>query len=231
LDVGGPTANMYGYECTKKLTVGSCTTKRCIFPKICDQLKVDHATQIDLLHRIRSLPGVKKVFVASGLRYDLVLADREHGLPYLRELTRHHVSGQLKIAPEHTDDKILQRMGKPSSHSLIEFKDLFDQLSAEAGKQQFLTYYFIAAYPGCSEEEMFGLRKFTATKLKIHPEQVQIFTPTPSTYASLMYYTETDPFTGQKLFVEKDTVGKERQKRVLTTKVSPAIPWRTRRGR
>jgi uncharacterized radical SAM protein YgiQ len=217
-DVGGPTANMYGYECAKKLSGGTCSTKRCIYPEVCSQLKVDHASQIELLRRIRSLHGVKKVFVASGLRYDLALADRKQGLSYLREVTRHHVSGQLKIAPEHTDDKVLKRMGKPSNAALLEFKGVFDRLSVDAGKPQFLTYYFIAAYPGCSEAEMSNLKKFTSIKLKISPEQVQIFTPTPSTYASLMYYTETDPFTGEKLFVEKEVGRKERQKRILTDK-------------
>ena len=230
LDVGGPTANMYGFECAKKLSAGACSGRRCLYPKICDQLKIDHTAQIELLQRIRALPGVRKVFVASGLRYDLVVADRKHGLSYLRELTRHHVSGQLKIAPEHTDPAVLRRMGKPSSESLLEFKGLFDKLSEQAGKQQFLTYYFIAAYPGCSESEMQRLKKFASLRLRIHPEQVQIFTPTPSTYASLMYYTEVDPFSGEKIFVEKETGRKERQKRILTGAVVKNPSVRVKRG-
>ncbi len=230
LDVGGPTANMYGFECAKKISSGACIGRRCLYPKICDQLKVDHTAQIELLQRIRALPGVRKVFVASGLRYDLVLADRKQGLPYLRELTRHHVSGQLKIAPEHTDPAVLRRMGKPSNESLLEFKGLFDRLSEQAGKKQFLTYYFIAAYPGCGEAEMLRLKKFASMRLRINPEQVQIFTPTPSTYASLMYYTELDPFSGEKIFVEKETGRKERQKRVLTGAGTKYTTIREKRG-
>jgi uncharacterized radical SAM protein YgiQ len=216
LDVGGPTANMYGIECAKKLRSGSCPQKRCLYPQVCDQLKIDHSQQIELLKELRRIPGIKRVFVASGIRYDMVLADRAHGRSYLREIVAHHVSGQMKVAPEHTDEKILGRMGKPGAQELLAFKEEFDRLNEESGRKQFLTYYFIAAYPGCSDAEMESLKKFASLKLKIHPEQVQIFTPTPSTYASLMYYTETDPFTGQKLFVEKDPFRKQRQKEILT---------------
>ncbi len=215
-DVGGPTANMYGFECAKKLKSGSCSRKRCLYPEVCDQLKIDHGKQIELLASLRRIPGIKKIFVSSGIRYDMVLADRKSGLPYLREVVRQHVSGQMKVAPEHVDDKILTRMGKPVTDSLLEFKEMFDQLNREAGKNQFLTYYFIAAYPGCSELEMQQVRHFASQRLKIHPEQVQVFTPTPSTYATLMYYTEMDPFTGEKLFVEKDPGKKDRQKRIIT---------------
>ena len=222
LDVGGPTANMYGFECAKKLKSGSCPGKRCLYPEICNQMKIDHSQQIDLLRSIRDLPGVKKVFIASGLRYDMVLADRKYGIPYLREVIRHHVSGQMKIAPEHSETSVLKRMGKPDNQTVLKFKALFDQYSQEAGKNQFLTYYFIAAYPGCSEAEMRQLKQFAGNRLNIQPEQVQIFTPTPSTYSSLMYYTETDPFSGEKLFVEKDVARKERQKQILTGKRNPS---------
>lgn len=217
-DVGGPTANMYGFECAKKLKSGACANKRCLYPEICNQLKVDHSQQIDLLQRLRQVKGVKKVFVASGVRYDMVLADTKHGRDYLRQVVRHHVSGQMKIAPEHTDNKVLRQMGKPGNDNLLRFKGMFEQMSAEAGKPQFLTYYLIAAHPGCSEEDMRRLRTFTSQKLNIHPEQVQVFTPTPSTYSSLMYYTEMDPFTGEKLFVEKESGRKERQKRIVVDK-------------
>ncbi len=225
-DVGGPTANMYGYECAKKLKSGVCSRKRCVFPEVCSQMKVDHTQQRDLLGKLRQIKGIKKVFVSSGIRYDLILSDREHGYAYLRDVVRHHVSGQMKVAPEHVDDSVLQRMGKPGSEALLQFKQMFDQLSKEAGKPQFLTYYLIAAYPGCSEAEMRRLKIFAAQKLHIHPEQVQIFTPTPSTYASLMYYTEMDPFTGQKLFVEKDTARKERQKQIVVDKSNPSTEKR-----
>jgi uncharacterized radical SAM protein YgiQ len=217
-DLGGPTANMYGYECRKKLTSGSCPQKRCLYPTVCPALKVDHRPQIDLLKAVRRLKGVKKVFVASGIRYDLLLADNVKGADYLREVAENHVSGQMKVAPEHTEKNVLDRMGKPGTESLLAFKETFERLSRAAGKPQFLTYYMIAAYPGCSEQDMVSLKRFASLQLKVNPEQVQIFTPTPSTYASLMYYTEMDPFTRQPIFVEKDPRRKERQKDIVTQK-------------
>lgn len=217
-DLGGPTANMYGFECRKKLRCGSCEDKRCIYPQVCPQLEVDHRPQIALLKSLRQMKGIKKVFVASGIRYDLVLADGKHGIEYLRDLVRHHVSGQMKVAPEHTEDHVLCRMGKPGVKALIEFKDRFYQLTRTANKDQFLTYYLIAAHPGCTEQDMRKLERFASRSLRVSPEQVQIFTPTPSTYSSLMYYTEMDPFTLAKLFVEKDSAGKERQKDIVVDK-------------
>ncbi len=217
-DVGGPTANMYGYECDKKIKRGSCRKKRCLTPEICPLMKVDHSAQLNLLKEIRQIPAVKKVFVSSGIRYDLDLSDEKHGLDYLKDVVNHHVSGQMKIAPEHSDPAVLALMGKPGQKSLKEFRQLFFDLSEKAGKNQFLTYYMIAAHPGCSEKEMKDLKNFTSQKLGINPEQVQVFTPTPSTYSSLMYYTEQDPFTGQPVFVEKDPVRKQRQKDILTDK-------------
>jgi len=217
-DVGGPTANMYGFECSKKLLKGCCDDKRCLHPDICHVMKVDHTPQVNLLREIRKIKGIKKVFVASGIRYDMVLHDKKSGQEYLEEIANHHVSGQLKVAPEHTDPKVLGLMGKPGNASLLEFKRRFDTASAQAGKKQFLTYYFIAAYPGCSDREMHALRNFTSQKLHIHPEQVQVFTPLPSTYASVMYYTEKNPFTGERLFVEKSLSRKARQKQIVTAK-------------
>jgi len=214
-DVGGPTANMYGFECQKKLTKGSCEDKRCLYPRICPQLKIDHSKQIALLRRLRKIKGVKRVFVASGVRYDLVLADKQHGVPYLREIVRHHVSGQMKVAPEHVAERVLRRMGKPGAKLLIEFRELFYRLTKGARKKQFLTYYLIAAHPGCTEQDMRTLKRFASRELKIKPEQVQVFTPTPSTYSSLMYYTEMDPFTGESIFVEKEPARKARQKEIV----------------
>lgn len=214
-DLSGPTANMYGIECTKKQKSGACEDKRCIFPEICPVLKIDHSLQIELLQKIRQIPGVKKVFVGSGIRYDLVTADRLHGSQYLKEIAQHHTSGQLKVAPEHSEPSVLKLMGKPPLRSLVQFREQFENLSRQAGKEQYLTYYLIAAYPGCNDRHMRELRAFATEKLHIHPEQVQIFTPTPSTYASLMYYTERDPFTGEKIFVEKDLYRKNRQKQLV----------------
>jgi len=122
----------------------------------------------------------------------------------------------MKIAPEHSNERILKLMGKPAQGGLLKFRDLFYRLTESFRKKQFLTYYLIAAHPGCSESEMHELRKFTGRKLRISPEQVQIFTPTPSTWSSLMYYTERDPFTGKRIYVEKSLRGKKRQKQILT---------------
>ena len=217
-DLGGPTANMYGFECSRKLAKGICSAKRCVFPEICPLMKVNHQPQIDLLRKVRRIPGVKKVFVASGIRYDMLLCDKEHGDAYLREVVENHVSGQMKLAPEHTEEHVLALMGKPDNAQLLKFKTRFDELNRLAGKRQFLTYYLIAAHPGCSEADMQRVRAFASQKLQIHPEQVQVFTPTPSTYSSLMYYTELDPFTGKAIFVEKDARRKERQKEIVTDK-------------
>jgi uncharacterized radical SAM protein YgiQ len=216
LDVGGPTANMYGLECEKKTSQGACANKRCLYPEVCPQMAVDHGKQLALLRRLRRIPGVKKVFVASGIRYDIVLADRDHGTRYLREVVEHHTSGQLKVAPEHTQPNVLRLMGKPGRKALLRFRDLFNRLTKKARKDQYLTYYLIAAHPGCTEDDMRLLKRFASKRLQINPRQVQIFTPTPSTYSSLMYYTERNPFTGEKLFVEKDQARKERQKHALT---------------
>jgi uncharacterized radical SAM protein YgiQ len=212
-DVGGPTANMYGFECAHKLQHGACPKKRCVFPNVCAQLPVDYRPILDVLRHVRALPGVKKVFVASGIRYDMNLTDE-----YLRELVTHHVSGQLKVAPEHTAARVLNLMGKPGTDTLLEFKQKFDALSRAAGKPQFLTYYLIAAHPGCTDAEMLELKQFTSQQLQINPEQVQVFTPTPSTYSTLMYYTGLDPWTRQPIKVEKDLRRKERQKEIVTRK-------------
>ena len=215
-DVGGPTANMYGFECRRKHEKGACPRKRCLFPKVCADLPVDHGKQLSLLKAIRSIEGVKKVVVASGVRYDMILADKAKGTQYLQELVRHHVSGQMKVAPEHSEPSVLAKMGKPGPDTLLAFRDLFYKLTSQEGKEQFLTYYMIAAHPGCTERDMARLRSFALRELRLLPEQVQVFTPTPATYSSLMYWTERDPFTGKRCFVEKTTRGREKQKSVLT---------------
>jgi uncharacterized radical SAM protein YgiQ len=185
---------------------------------VCPHLRVDHSASIHLLKELQKLPGVKRVFVASGVRHDLVMADINYGEPYLAELIMHHVSGQMKVAPEHTEDKVLELMGKPGIGSLIEFKDLFYRLNRISGKKQFLTYYLIAAHPGCSLDDMKHLKEFTSSELRTNPEQVQIFTPLPSTISAAMYYTEMDPFNNKKLFVEKDKKGRQQQKDIVTAK-------------
>ncbi|MGV8058142.1 MAG: YgiQ family radical SAM protein [Smithellaceae bacterium] len=215
LDVGGATANMYGIDCTRKQTQGACHNKRCLYPRVCTNLNADHKRQINLLRQLRQIDEFKKVFVASGIRYDLLLADKKHCLSYMQELVAHHISGQLKIAPEHTEDNVLKIMGKPGVENLLAFKAIFEKLNSAAGSKQFLTYYFIAAHPGCTENDMRNLKAFTSRELKINPQQVQIFTPVPSTYSSLMYWTEIDPATGRKIFVEKNIDKKQRQKDII----------------
>lgn len=215
LDVGGPTANMYGFECRKKLERGVCASRRCLYPEVCRHLDPKHGRQRELLHQLQEIPGIKKVFVASGIRYDLVLADSFHGKNYLKDIVSHHISGQMKIAPEHAEPTVLQRMGKPSLKHLKDFQKLFEKLNREAGKKQFLTYYLIAAHPGCTEKDMILLKKTTLDEWHHQPEQVQIFTPTPSTYSTLMYYLEKDPFTGEKIFVEKQLRKKQKQKDLI----------------
>lgn len=215
-DVGGATANMYGIECDQKIARGACPHKRCLFPKICRHLPVDHGPQLSLLARLRQVPGVKKVVVASGIRHDMVLADGKSGERYLAEIVKHHVSGQMKLAPEHSSVRVLALMGKQPVTDLLRFKQLFETLTRRVGKEQYLTYYFIAAHPGCTEADMRELGHFVESQLGIRPEQVQIFTPTPSTWSTLMYWTGRDPASGEPIFVEKTVVGKERQKQCLT---------------
>jgi len=218
-DVGGPTANMYGYECNKKLKLGTCDHQRCVDSRhLCSSMKVDHSRNINLLRQVRAVPGIKKAFVASGIRYDLINEDKRHGYDYLKELVRHHISGQMKVAPEHTQQHVLDLMGKPGKQTLIDFKKLYDKLNRDEGKKQFLTYYLIAAHPGCTEADMHELKRFTSEELKMNPEQAQVFTPTPGTWSSVMYYTEMDPVSRKKIFVEKDTHRKEKQKEIVIKK-------------
>lgn len=218
-DVGGPTANMYGYECSKKLKHGTCDHQRCVDDThLCKKMKVDHTRVINLLRRLREVRGIKKAFVASGVRYDLINEDKRQGYEYLKEMVRHHISGQMKVAPEHTSPHVLHLMNKPGKQTLVDFKKLYERLNREEGKNQFLTYYLIAAHPGCTEKDMHDLKRFTTQELKMNPEQAQVFTPTPGTYSAVMYYTEMDPQTRQKIFVEKDTARKEKQKQIVVAK-------------
>lgn len=218
-DLGGPTANMYGYECDKKLKLGTCDHQRCVDSKhLCSSMKPNHSRVINMNKKVRQIEGVKKAFVSSGIRYDLITEDKVFGYDYLKSLVNHHISGQMKVAPEHTEQHVLDLMGKPGKQTLIDFKKLYDKLNREAGKKQFLTYYLIAAHPGCEEKDMYELKRFTTQELKMNPEQAQVFTPTPGTYSAVMYYTEMDPVTRKKIFVEKDTRRKEKQKEIVVSK-------------
>ncbi len=217
-DIGAATANMYGFECDKKLKSGVCQDIPCTSSQVCPILRPTHAPQIEMLGKIRKLPHVKKAFVNSGIRYDLIQEDKSHGKAYLKTLVDHHISGQMKVAPEHIDDKVLKLMNKPDKDTLMRFKADFDAYNKASGKKQFLTYYLIAAHPGSELKDMENLKEFANSELHLNPEQVQVFIPTPSTYSALMYYTEMDPWTRQPVFVEKDPQRKQKQKDIVTQK-------------
>jgi uncharacterized radical SAM protein YgiQ len=214
-DVGGPTANMYAMGCTQ-LKNSHCKTKQCIFPGVCPSLHNSHREQLELFKRLRQVEGIKKIFIGSGLRYDMIVADKKYGDEYLETVIEHHISGQIKLAPEHSQPRVLELMGKPKIETLKAFVDKYYIINKEKGKSQFLTYYIIAAHPGCTDLDMKELKEYLNRELKANPEQVQVFTPTPGTWSGVMYYTETDPFTGEHVFVEKEFKGKERQKEILT---------------
>ena len=214
-DVGGPTANMYGIECSIKPVKGACKDKKCLYPKPCPYLPIDHSKQIALLKKMSEIPGVKKVMVASGIRYDMVIFDRKKGAEYVDRVVGNHVSGQLKVAPEHTVPHVLELMCKPGPDILIKFKEMFDESNKKQGKDQFLTYYLMAAHPGCYEEDMEELNNFVHRELKTNPEQVQIFTPTPSTVSTLMYHTRRDLDNTKNLKSEHSMQTKQKQKDIL----------------
>lgn len=216
-DVGGPSANMYASGCERTEKKGCCKKKSCLSAVICPNLNFGHDEQISLLKALRSVKGIQKIVVASGLRYDMIVADKKDGEKYLKEIVRHHVSGQIKIAPEHSEPNVLEIMGKPGcgKGALMKFKSLFERFTKEAGLKQFLSCYLMAAHPGCNLDDMKRLKAFAGQELGALPEQVQIFTPTPSTYSTLAYWTECNPFTGKPMFVEKSVRAKEIQKEML----------------
>jgi uncharacterized radical SAM protein YgiQ len=220
-DVGGPTANMYASACTKG--GARCLHRSCLLPQPCKNLRFGHKEQLALLNDIIKQPGVKKVFISSGIRHDLVVADRDYGEAYIEQLVRHHVSGQIKLAPEHYDNEVLTLMNKPSIKPLMRFKTLFDDACRRHDRRFFMTYYLMAAHPGCTPRHMERLRDFLSGGLKIFPEQVQIFTPTPSTLSTAMYWCEMDA-AGNNLFCEKRTDAKQRQKDLLKKPVGPFFP-------
>ena len=211
-DVGGPTANMYAAQCMKGGI--PCPDRDCLMPEPCEKLRMGHDRQIALLNKLMTVPGIKKVFVSSGIRHDMVMADQKHGKRYVEQLVNHHISGQIKLAPEHCDDDVLALMNKPSVKTLMRFRELFDDACRTAKRRYFMTYYLMAAHPGCTLDHMRRLKNFLKGALKHFPEQVQIFTPTPSTLSAAMYFCGTDP-EGRKIFCEKEMAAKERQKELL----------------
>ncbi|MBF0313492.1 MAG: YgiQ family radical SAM protein [Oligoflexia bacterium] len=219
LDVGGPTANMYGFDCKKKQKSGSCQERRCLYPKVCSELPINHAPYLNLLRSLAALPKVKKVFVASGIRIDLIASDLQLGQQFLRGLIKDHVSGQIKIAPEHIAPATLKAMGRDElglgAEAFLKLKEEFSAINKEFKKKQFLTYYFIVCHPGESEKELHALQEFFKKHLHALPEQIQIFTPTPMTYSTLFYYTELDS-NAHPLSVSKSLKEKRRRKELLS---------------
>ncbi len=198
-DIGGPTANMYRLSCKDPKIEAACRLPSCVYPGVCENLNTDHGHLIDLYRRARALPGIKKVLVASGVRYDLAVESPE----YIKELATHHVGGYLKIAPEHTEDGPLSKMLKPGIGSYEKFRKLFERYTKEAGKKQYLIPYFIAAHPGTSETDMAHLALWLK-KNGFRPDQVQTFLPTPMATASAMYHTGKNPL--KKVSRDSETV-------------------------
>jgi len=209
-DLGGPTANMYKLNCKSPAIQKTCKRLSCVYPSICKHLETDHKPTTQLYRKARAIPGVKRVAIASGLRYDLALKDPE----YIEELVSHHVGGYLKIAPEHSEDKTLAKMMKPSISAYDEFKRLFDKFSKKAGKEQYLIPYFIAAHPGSDDEDMLNLSLWLKER-KFKPDQVQTFYPSPMALATAMYYSERNPLEKVRYKSDKVKVSKNLEQRRL----------------
>lgn len=209
-DLGGPSANMYRLGCNHEKAQQVCRRLSCIFPEICKNLNTDHGKLISLYRKARALPGIKKILIGSGVRYDLAVRSPE----YIRELVTHHVGGLLKIAPEHTESNVLSKMMKPGIGTYDEFKKLFDKYSKEAGKEQYLVPYFIAAHPGATDEDMLNLALWLKRN-RFRPDQVQTFMPTPMAIASTMYHSERNPLEPVSRSSEKVETAKKGQVRRL----------------
>ena len=211
-DVGGPTANFRHPACDKQLTHGACPNKQCLFPKPCQNLNADHSDYIALLRKLRKLPGVKKVFIRSGIRFDYLLAEKNRA--FLKELCQYHVSGQLKVAPEHVADKVLKRMGKPENQVYRQFMKEYAQMNEQLGLKQYLVPYLMSSHPGSTLTEAVELAEHLRD-LGYMPEQVQDFYPTPSTLSTCMYYTGYDPRTMEKVFVPTNPHEKAMQRALI----------------
>ena len=214
-DVGGPTADFRQPSCKKQTTKGVCANRQCLFPKPCPNLTADHSDYISLLKKLRNIPKVKKVFIRSGVRFDYVMADKNKA--FLRELVSHHISGQLRVAPEHVSDKVLYYMGKPS-HSVYEsFLKAYEKENQRTGQKQYAVPYFMSSHPGCTMKEAVKLAEYVRD-LGFTPEQVQDFYPTPSTLSTCMYYTGIHPLTGEKVYVPRDPHEKSIQRALMQYK-------------
>ena len=214
-DVGGPTANFRSVSCKKQLTKGVCRDRQCLFPKPCGNLKADHKDYVELLRKIRKLPKVKKVFVRSGIRYDYVLADKDPA--FLNELVRHHISGQLRVAPEHVSPNVLKLMGKPSNEVYNDFCRKFERINKKIGAKQFVVPYLMSSHPGSTIKDAIKLAEYIRD-LGYMPEQVQDFYPTPSTVSTCMYYTGLNPLTMEKVYVPVNPHEKAMQRALIQYK-------------
>ena len=211
-DVGGPTADFRQPACDKQLKAGACPERQCLFPKPCPNLKADHSDYISLLRKLRAIPGVKKVFIRSGIRFDYVLADPNQS--FLKELCEYHVSGQLKVAPEHVSDAVLAKMGKPNRSVYEEFCRRYKKMNETLQKKQYLVPYLMSSHPGSTLKEAVELAEY-CRDLGYMPEQVQDFYPTPSTMSTCMYYTGLDPRTMEKVYVPKNPHEKAMQRALI----------------
>jgi len=211
-DVGGPTANFRHTSCEKQLTAGLCKGKKCLAPKPCPALKADHSEYLAMLRKLRKIKGVKRVFIRSGIRYDYLMEDKND--EFIRELIKHHVSGQLKVAPEHCSAAVLDKMGKPHIEAYKAFQKRFYEITKGIGKEQYLVPYLMSSHPGSTLKEAIDLAVFLKEN-KIRPEQVQDFYPTPGTISTCMFYTELDPYTMEKVSVPKTSHEKAMQRALL----------------
>ncbi|MCI5898070.1 MAG: YgiQ family radical SAM protein [Firmicutes bacterium] len=211
-DVGGPTANFRGPACEKQKTAGVCRDRDCLYPYPCKQMKIDHSEYLDILRAVRKLPGVKKVFIRSGIRFDYLMADKD--MTFLEELCRYHVSGVLKVAPEHISPRVLKEMRKPEAGVFRRFSKCYKEMNRKIGKKQYLIPYLISSHPGATLEDAVELALFLK-ETGFVPDQVQDFYPTPGTLSTCMYYTEKDPLTGEAVYVAKDLKEKRMQRALL----------------
>lgn len=211
-DVGGPTANFRHTACDKQVTKGACTNKQCLFPEPCKSLKIDHADYLSLLRKLRNLPNVKKVFIRSGIRFDYLMADKDD--TFMQELCEHHVSGQLKVAPEHISDNVLKLMGKPENAVYEKFQTRYKKVNERLGKKQYIVPYLISSHPGSTLKEAVELAEYLRD-LGYMPEQVQDFYPTPSTISTCMYYTGFDPRTMEEVYTPKSPHEKAMQRALI----------------
>ena len=211
-DIGGPTANFRAPSCEKQLKYGLCKGKKCLAPEPCKNLSVDHSEYMELLRKIRELKKVKKVFIRSGIRYDYLLEDKNDA--FMKELIEHHVSGQLKVAPEHASNRVLDYMGKPHIEAYERFEKKFYEVTKSIGKEQYLVPYLMSSHPGCTLNDAVDLAVFLK-KHNIRPEQVQDFYPTPGTISTAMFYTGLDPYTLEPVYVPRKPEEKQLQRVLL----------------